>query len=62
MEGHTGAAAAGRWSVRSLPRWWQFRYRYRGVCHSRDHQLYGHYQGAGRIAEVGARLFSMVAG
>ncbi len=57
MEGHTARRRLERWSKRSVTSSLvAIRYRYRGVCHSRDHQLYGHYQGAGRIAEVGARF------
>ncbi|MGC6744756.1 FHIPEP family type III secretion protein [Escherichia coli] len=63
MEGayRRGGGREGGRSVRSLPRWWQFRYRYRGVCHSRDHQLYGHYQRCRAYRRSGcALLFSMV--
>ncbi len=57
MEGHTGRRRLGRWSKRSVTSSLvAISYRYRGVRHSRDHQLYGHYQSAGRIAEVGARF------
>lgn len=60
MEGHTGAAAAGK-VVEAFGHflvWWQFRYRYRGVCHSRDHQLYGHYQRCRAYRRSGCALCS----
>lgn len=62
MEGHTrrGGGWKGGRSVRSLPRRWQFRYRYRGVRHSRDHQLYGYHQRCRAYCGSGRALFSMV--
>lgn len=57
LEGHTGSAAAGR-VVEAFGHFLvgQLRHRYRGVHHPCIDQLHGHHQGAGRIAEVGARF------
>ena len=52
MEGHTGAAAAGK-VVEAFGH-----FRYRGVCHSRDHQLYGHYQRCRAYRRSGCALCS----
>ena len=57
LEGHTGSAAAGR-VVEAFGHFpvGQLCHRYRGVHHPCIDQLHGHHQGAGRIAEVGARF------